>query len=243
VVWTRWDSRQAVRAALVATLALALAVLITAATDEGGLQWRERVGRTLPLAPLCAAVGSWAALAPVRARGEVVALEGLGRSPPQIVAASVIGGAFVAVIVAFVVGFGAGAVDVAGFFPTATRASAWTWDGKGFVDLAQGVRVGADGTPELLMTTAGAAFGSAPPYARASAATATGLAGLALPWLVARDSARTRRRTLAAAGAAVAATISCFQASAAHRGPAWLGVLPLLALLAYAARRERGGFR
>src|ERR1700722_19834927 len=91
--WTVWDTRQLARAALAATLALGLSWLVTAATDEGSVAWGERAGRTLPLAPLCAAVGAWVALAPVMARGETVALGALGRSRAQIAAAAVVGGA------------------------------------------------------------------------------------------------------------------------------------------------------
>src|SRR6516225_7575407 len=90
VVWTRWDSRLFLRAAVVAVAALALAWLVTAATDEGGISWGERAGRALPLTPGCAAIGVWAALAPSVARGEVRALEALGRSPAQIGAAAVL---------------------------------------------------------------------------------------------------------------------------------------------------------
>ena len=51
IAWTRWDRRQLVRAALTTVLTLGLAWLVTAATDEGGVAWGERAGRTLPLAP------------------------------------------------------------------------------------------------------------------------------------------------------------------------------------------------
>src|ERR1700722_9478623 len=91
--WTVWDTRPLARASLAAARARGLAWLVTAATDEGGVAWGERAGRTLPLAPLCAAVGAWAALAPVMARGEAAALGALGRSPAQIAAAAVGGGA------------------------------------------------------------------------------------------------------------------------------------------------------
>ena len=55
---TRWDARVFARSAVVAGLALGLAWLVTAATDEGGVSWGERAGRTLPLAPACAAIGA-----------------------------------------------------------------------------------------------------------------------------------------------------------------------------------------
>src|SRR5260221_5419738 len=97
---TRWDANVLSRAAMIALLALALAWLVTAATDEGGVPWGERAGRTLPLAPLCAAIGAWGALAAVRARGEALALEALGRSPGGITAAAVGGRAGVGLVAA-----------------------------------------------------------------------------------------------------------------------------------------------
>jgi hypothetical protein len=244
VAWTQWDGRQLVRATLAAALAIGLVCLVTAATDEGGVPWPERVGRAMPLTPLCAAFGVWGALAPVRSRGEVVALEALGRSPLQIAASSVAGGALVALAAALVVGLRLGAVDAAGFFPTATRGSAWAWDGGAFVVYAQGIRVTADGVPELGPHTGTEFSGAVLPYARASAAAATALAGVALPLLAARlvacdHSAVRPLPMLVAAAGTMAASVGCFQAAAAHRGPAWLAVLPPMALLAFAVRSAR----
>jgi hypothetical protein len=186
-------------------------------------------------------VGAWVALAPVRARGEALALEALGRSPAQIAAAAAAGGALVAIAAAMLLGAGGRAVDVEGFFPSATHASAWTWDGSAFVDRIQGLRVGADGAPERAAVEPAAVLAGIPPFGRASAAVATALAGLALPLLVAR-AALVRARALPvalAAGAALAASVVVFQAAAARLVPAWLGVLPGLVLLAEAVRRYR----
>src|SRR5579871_4525753 len=97
---TRWDVHALLRAAGMAVAALALGWVLTAATDEGGVSWGERAGRTLPLTPLCAAVGAWGALAPVRARGEALALEALGRTRAQIAGAAVAGSAAVALVAA-----------------------------------------------------------------------------------------------------------------------------------------------
>src|SRR5258706_6393188 len=93
---TRWDANVLSRAAIVAMLALVLAWLVTAATDEGGVAWGERAGRTLPLTPFCAAIGAWGALAAVRSRGEALALEALGRPPAEVAMAPVAGGRLVA---------------------------------------------------------------------------------------------------------------------------------------------------
>jgi hypothetical protein len=260
VVLTRWDARVLVRAALVAGLALGLAWLVTAATDEGGISWGERAGRTLPLTPACAAVGAWAALAPVRARGEALALAALGRSRMQVAAAAVAGGALVALVAAVAID-AAPSVDVAAFFPRAARASAWMWDGDGFVDRAQGLRVTAEGTPLPVAAPAGAAASSIPVLGRASAAIATAVAGLALPLVVAhallarmapgarpasggrapQDRRNARDDAIAAfiSGGCLAASLVLFQAAAARHVPALLGAAPTIALLAFAIGRYR----
>jgi hypothetical protein len=238
---TRWDARQVARAAVATALTLGLAWLVTAATDEGGVSWGERAGRTLPLTPLCAAVGAWVALAPALSRGEALALESLGRSRAQIAAAAVTGGALVAVVASIALGLGR-AVDVAGFFPTATHASAWAWGGAGFVDALHGLRVGADGAPVRIAPDAGRVSAGIPLHGRAAAATLTALAGVALPLLLAHGLLERRRvlPSVAAAVAAVAASVLLFQAAAAGHLPALVGTLPALALLAFAVRRYRG---
>jgi hypothetical protein len=239
--WTSWDRRQLTRAAGVATLTLVLAWLVTAATDEGGIGWGARAGRTLPLTPICAAIGAWATLAPVLSRGEALALEALGRSRAQIAAAAVLGAA----LVAFAAAFGLGlvrAVDVTGFYPTATHGSAWTWTGAAFADGVHGVRVGADGTPARIAVETGTVAAALPAYGRAAASAVTALAGLALPLLLAHALLE-RVRTLPlllVAGAAMAACVVTFQAAAAGHVPAAVGALPALALLVFALQRYRG---
>src|SRR4051794_23815483 len=101
---TSWDLRAFGRAFALAGLALAIAWLLTAATDEGGVPWGVRAGRTLPVAPACAALGAWIALLPARARGEVRALEALGRAPWQSGIAAGLGGAALAVCAAAAMG-------------------------------------------------------------------------------------------------------------------------------------------
>jgi hypothetical protein len=241
VTWTQWDARQLGRAAAVAAVALGVAWLVTAATDEGAVPWGARAGRTLPLTPLCAAVGAWVALAPVRSRGEALALAAMGRSPAQIAAAAVAGGALVAVVAAVVLGI-VRAVDVTGFFPTATRLDVWTWTGEAFVDHARGLSVGVDGAPERFAADAGRVVADLPAYGRAAAAVETAVAGVALPLLLAHGLlARGRALPLVlAGGAAIAGSVVLFQAAAARQAPAALAVVPPLALLAFAVRRYRG---
>lgn len=245
--WSSWDVRLFWRAAGSALSALALAWLVTAATDEGGVSWGERAGRTLPIAPLCAAVGAATALAPARWRGEALALACLGRSKLQVVLAAVAGGAAIALAAALAIGV-VRAVDVAGFYPTATHGSAWRWTGDAFVDVAHGLRVAADGAPRRAPVEPSAVLATLPRFARGAAALTTALAGIALPLLLAHSllakapgSAFERRDAWPAAWAAasMAGSVVLFQAAAAHRAPALVAALPALALLAGAARRYR----
>jgi hypothetical protein len=247
--WTAWDTQVFGRAAGAAAATLLLAWLVTAATDEGGVAWGERVGRTLPLAPLCAALGVSAALAPVRWRGEAGALAALGRSRAQVAAGAVAGGAVVAIVAALFIGL-VRRVDVAGFYPTATHASGWRWDGAAFVDGVRGLKVAADGMPRRVPIEGGAALASLPAYARVAAALTTAIAGLALPLLLAHallsraphDGRRWDRReawVVASAVASIAASVVLFQSAAAHQLPALSAAAPALALLAFAVQRYR----
>ena len=56
---TRWDALLFARAVGMALVALGVALLVTAATDEGGVSWLGRAARTIPLAPVCSALGAW----------------------------------------------------------------------------------------------------------------------------------------------------------------------------------------
>jgi hypothetical protein len=143
-----------------------------------------------------------------------------------------------------------GTVSVAGFYPTATHADEWRWDGTdGFVDGVRGLRVGSDGVPvQVAPARPWRQSPAIPRHGRLSAALATAFAGLAMTMLVARGLlsrglARKGRRlgetssAVLATLVAVAATIVLFQAAAARRLPALLGVLPSASLLAMAVRR------
>jgi hypothetical protein len=241
---TEWDARAFARGAALAALALVLAGVVTAASDEGGLAWGARAGRTLPLAPVCAAVGAWLALAPARARGDERALAALGRSPWEREVAAILGGAIVALAAALAIGCLA-RIDVSGFYPRPEQSLHWTFDGAAFTSDGGQWRVGADGAPSLARTPPTEAPGAAegvPPRGRASAALSTAALGLALPMLVAR--ARSRRAATLALGAIAAgalATLLAFQAAAAAVASPLLAPVPPLLLLAWAASRYRAG--
>ncbi len=243
-VWTEWDSRAFARGTAIASVALALVAVVTAASDEGGLSWGARAGRTLPLAPVCAAVGAWLALAPARTRGDDRALEAIGRSPFEREAAAIAGGALVAVIAAIAIAAFA-RVDVAGFYPRAEEAVRWVAAGGGgaFVSEDGAWRVGADGVPVLVHAPSpGTTARGLPVAGRPSAALSTAALGVALPMVVARvRSRRAARRALAAITAGSLATILAFQAAAAGVSPALLAPLPPLLLLVWAASGYRSG--
>ncbi|MCW5836588.1 MAG: hypothetical protein KIS78_29595, partial [Labilithrix sp.] len=78
---TPWDIRAMLRALGAAVLGLVVVWLVPAASAEGQLTAGARAGRTLPVAPLCSAVGAALALGTARVRQEVRAFEALGRSP------------------------------------------------------------------------------------------------------------------------------------------------------------------
>jgi hypothetical protein len=260
---TYWDARLLGRSVAIGALAFLLAWLVTAVSDEGGLSLAERVGRTLPLAPFCAAIGVWGALAPVRARGEVLALEALGRTRGGIAATAVCGGVAVALICSVAVASPRFA-GAASFYPTAPHAASWRWDAEAFWDDARGVRIAADGEPHFFRArprnrTAAAPL-AIPTRGRAAAAIATALAGVAMTLLTARAllggegqvSSETQwagssrvplpRGALAdalAVALALTLTIVIFQVAAARRIPAMAGVWPPTGLLVLAWQRYR----
>src|SRR5438132_1006925 len=96
---TPWDLRVGLRAAVTAFVALGVVCLIGAATDEGAA-WVTRLARTLPLAPAAGALGAYLALGSARARGELVALESLGRPPSANAFGAACGGALAVAIAA-----------------------------------------------------------------------------------------------------------------------------------------------
>jgi hypothetical protein len=234
---TSWDARAAARAAMLAAAALAIACVVTAATDEGGLAWGVRLGRALPLSPPCAALGTWLALAPARARGETLALAALGRPPLARVLGAVIGGASVALVAALTLGVARG-VDVSGFYPRVPHATAFAFEGGTFVS-NDGWRVDGAGAPSRDASAVRAAPAPLPEHARGAAALATAMAGIALPLLAARTSRRARPLVLAGLGGTAVVAVVAFQAAAAGRVPVFVASLPPLALLVLAAPSYR----
>jgi len=249
---TRWDFIVLARAAAVTLLALALAWLI-AALSEDGIGWGERAGHALPFAPLCGAIGVCGALGPVRARGEAGALEALGRTPGQVGAAAVAGATIATIACAVVIGL-VPAVDVAGFYPTARHASTWHFVDGRFEDSVHGLRIGPEGAPERLVTTAPEpkvrSWAIARPE-RAAASLATAFAALALSLIAARmllvSPAQSSRKEVlrghlvdaAACGLAIASSAVLFQVAAARHAPALSAAAPMFLLLGFSVKRYR----
>lgn len=242
--WSIWDRRALARAFAAGALTVLLAWLVTAATDEGNVPWGARLGRTLPVTPICAAVGAWLALAPARMRGELRALAALGRSPWQNARAAALGGALVAACAGAALG-GWPSVDVAGFYPAIGGSADVRFEDGAFVDKDSGYRIAKDG--ELSPSTAAPAPRDArvPPLGRLAAGLATFVAGLALALVAAHPpTARRRARWLGGAAAIGALTLLLFQAAAARRlAPAWATLPPALLLAAAAARYRDGPWR
>ncbi len=124
---------------------LALAVAITAATDEGGLSWSERVARAVPVVPVCGALATALALGGRDRRGEGRALEALGRSAFANGVAAATGAAAVGLVIALIVLLDAN-VSVAPFFPTVHGPAPYVFEDGGFSNAATGWRVMQDGT-------------------------------------------------------------------------------------------------
>lgn len=240
---TKWDWRSAGRALGATVLALVVVVLITAATDEGQISIAARIARTLPLAPLCSAVGAALTLGTARARSEVRALEALGRSPAESARFAAIGAALPSLVMAFAIGI-ASSVDVGGFYPRAPRGEAFVREDGAFVSTGLGVRVMDDGDARPLDEKGTSSSGDEglPRAARGSAATTTALAGIALALVASRavvrpslSDRRTRRRLRIRAALAVLGcalfTLLAFQAAAARVAPAALAIVPPILLL------------
>lgn len=230
-----WDRLYARRALVFALLAAIVALLLTAATDEGDVSLGLRVARTWPVLPVCAAVGTWAALASRRAQGERMALEALGQSPQRNAAGPLMVGIALSVLAGLLLG-ACERIDLQGYYPPAPSATSWDFitDGDDFVDPARGLRVKQDGS--TIMQAPSGANPAKRAGARLTAAGVTAAAGIALTLLAAcvRSS---KVRAGAVVLCAVLPTLVLFHAASTSSTARWLGIVPALLLLAYAGAR------
>ncbi|AKV02338.1 hypothetical protein AKJ09_09001 [Labilithrix luteola] len=251
---TAWDLRAFLRALGATLVGIAVVWLVTAASDEGQLSVGVRAGRTLPLAPLCSAVGVALALGATRVRSETRALEALGRSPSQALVAPVVGAALPSFVFAALIA-ASSAVDISAFYPRAPRGDSFVYRDGAFESATLGVRVAtSDGDARPIDGTSIAPDEGLPRGARSSASLSTALAGAALTLIAARAvlhmsmldrATRRRRRALALVLVAVTsiATLVAFQAAAAHLLPSAVAAVPSALLLASALFGFRSRYR
>jgi hypothetical protein len=230
---TAFDRRLGARAAAIAALGAAIALLVIAATDEGG-PWRLRLGMLAALTPVAGALGTFAAVRLAAARGEMRALAAIGVDPLRAASGAAAAGAIAGALGPALLALGLG--DPAALFPRIAAARRWITDGDGLVEKGLGIRVGPGGA--LGLGPVGEVT-AAPPGVLA-AALALAAAGIAAPlWIAATEERSSGRRATVAATAGLA-TIASFQAIAAGRAPAAaLAVGSLVLLIDAAASRYR----
>lgn len=253
---TAWDLRTFARALGATLIGIVVVWLVTAASDEGQLTVGIRAGRTLPLAPLCSAVGAALALGTARVRDETRALEALGRYPGQTARAAALGAALPSILIGLAIGTSS-LIDVSGFYPRAPHGDTFVYADGAFTSPTLGVRVAEDGEPRPTQSSGREADEGLPSHARGAASIATAMAGVALALVAARAALRVsllhrrgrRRRRIVAAiqvFACALLTLVAFQAAAARVAPAALAMLPPalllgVALLGYRARHGHAG--
>lgn len=227
--WTAWDTKTATKATAGALLILALAWLVTALTDEGGLTWQARLGRVLPLAPACSAIGAWLSLAASRQRNELLGMEALGRAPALLGAAAVLGSAVVGICAGLSIGLVSG-VSPEGFYPSLEAHDTWQWSGDAFT--SGPFVVTPSGMPSV-REGADAVFNVAglPRFGRLSAACTTMLASIALPSVAVHMGRRNLGRLALVLGLHVGLTVVLFQAAGARVLSSLWAACPSLALL------------
>jgi hypothetical protein len=231
---TAYDRRLGARAAGIAALALAVALIVIAATDEGG-PWSLRLGMLAALAPVAGALGTLGAARLAAARGEVRALAALGVTPGRAAAGAAVGGALVGVLGPVAASLGIG--DLSALFPRPALARRWAVDGDGLRELSLGLRVGPHAAITISAPGASPA-GALPGSAAAFAVAALAAAAVACPVWIAAGGPSWRRA--AAFAAAVVAAIGAFQAVAAGRlPPVVLLAAPALLLIDAAIARYR----
>jgi hypothetical protein len=236
--WSPWDRRLGRRAAALAVLTAAVALLVTVATDEGG-PWSRRVAMAAALSPIAGAVGVLAALRIAEARGELRALSAIGGDPRRVARGAILAGVLVALAGPAAAWMFAADVEV--LFPRPVVPRAWVADGAGGMrELAQGLAL-AQGGVLSLVEAQGAGSPATGSGARLGALASTALLAVLAPLWAGLPS--TPRRRVLAAGVVLATMIVAFQLVAAARAPIAVVLLPPLCLLleSVALARAVGG--
>lgn len=236
--WTRWDSLVAQRAFGATALLVVISIIVTAASDEGGVAWRERITRSVPAWPLACAGGVAIVIARARRRGETRALESLGATPRRIRRPATMGGVF-GVLAALGVA-AAMAVPLGSLYPQPPADLGLEPEGDAFVSVAAGRRVEADGT--VVDLDPKARGGTAPSGVEPSPLaiwTTLVMATVAMGIVAAHPWGRPAAFRLAILGIAVLASLLGFQLAAAGRATAWIGSIPMLLYAGFVLAMER----
>lgn len=146
-----FDRRLLATSLLLSMASMAACVFITAATDEGAIPWLVRLGRTLPLVPFAAGVGSYFALRTSQRKGELLLLGTLGQRPSRIALGGLVGGLLLGAALALVTGF-VTAMPLDGFFPELHQGARFAFEGGAFRDLQSQTRYFGDGHFEVAVT-------------------------------------------------------------------------------------------
>lgn len=240
IIGAAHDLRLGARAAAVAVVALAVALLVIAATDEGAA-WPLRLGMLSAIAPVAGALGALAVVRLAAARGEIRALAAIGVDPMRAALGAATGGAIVGALGPVMAALGAG--DLGALFPRSGIARTWIADAGGMREPTLGVLVHADGSIALVPPSRAAdtaLHASAMPIALATLAA---LAIVAPLWIIAAEGTSPWRRA-GVLGVTVVLAIGAFQAVAAGRAPPWiLLVAPFVLFLDAARARYRARLR
>lgn len=226
------------RGAITALGAWVVCLLVIALTDEGGVAWGVKLGRSLMMAPICAAIGVGLTLSAARATGELRALAAIGR-PETESALSTITGAIAPACVLALLALTA-VIDVSSFFPRSDARKAHVRaDAQGFVDDDRGLRIDDRG---VISTTPRATVpqeASAPATARLAVALTVVLGALAFARVASLRAGRARRRWAAASLGAAAIAIAAFQLAASSHASPLFAPLALAVLTAALSVRYR----
>ncbi|HEX7662882.1 MAG TPA: hypothetical protein VF407_00145 [Polyangiaceae bacterium] len=229
------DVRQARRAFAIAVLAFVVALLLSAASDEGGVAWTIRLTRALPIAPLAGALGVWLTLSSRRAKADALALEATGRSPKRNSAGAVVGGAGFALLLALVLASWS-KLDISAIFPAFSASPRVAWNGEAFVDTEHGLRFAEDGSVALApeAVTPALALGPSAGRERAAGSLALAFASVAFALLAAAIVRHLSVRAATSIGVVALATVFAFDAVASGRASPFVVVLPPAALSLFA---------
>lgn len=192
MIATRYDRSMMLRGCALTCAVAVVALVLSAATDEGGLDWATRLSRTAPALPVASALGAWLALAPERTRRELVALEALGRSRAWARGAAALGAAIPSLAISALLAAGA-VLDTDVLFPRVVARQDFAWANGAFESALLGVRVAPDGAISRVTERAAAEALAVVPAARHAAAGALALMALALPLLATAPSRPLRR--------------------------------------------------